>query len=189
MEAPTSYSPRLQSAAAHPLTELLPSAPGATADEHLGHRLDPAAGRSAAGAAPEDGTMSIYQAVRSRIGTGRKRRFGIAGLINLVVSNGFLQALLAANTPVAISTLATQILNGLFGYLTYGKYAFRASIRDPRSAARYSALAGLLWIENWSGIRALHSLGTPKSLGAIVMILPLAAMSYIVQRKWVFRKP
>ncbi len=113
----------------------------------------------------------------------------MAGLINLVVSNGFLQALLAANTPVAISTLATQILNGLFGYLTYGKYAFRASIRDLRSAARYTALAGLLWIANWGGIRALQSLGTPKSLGAIAMILPLAAISYIVQRKWVFRKP
>ena len=80
--------------------------------------------------------MSIYQAVRPRIGTGRKRRFGMAGLINLVVSNSFLQALLAANTPVAISTLATQIFNGLLGYVTYGKYAFRATVRDPESATR-----------------------------------------------------
>ena len=132
--------------------------------------------------------MSIYKVIRSRIGTGRKRRFGIAGLINLMVSNGFLQALLAANAPVAISTLATQILNGLLGYLTYGKYAFKASVRDLNSATRYTGLAGLLWIANWSGIKALESLGTPKSLGAIVMILPLAATSYIVQRKWVFRK-
>jgi putative flippase GtrA len=133
--------------------------------------------------------MSIYQAVRSRIGTGRKRRFGVAGLINLVVCNGFLQALLAANTPVAISTLLAQIVNGLLGYLTYGKYAFRASIRDLEAAKKYTALAGLLWIGNWSGISALQNLGTPKSLGSIAMILPLAATSFIVQRKWVFRKP
>lgn len=113
----------------------------------------------------------------------------MAGLINLVVSNGFLQALLAANTPVAISTLATQIFNGLLGYLTYGKYAFRASVGEPGPATRYTALVGLLWIANWGGIRALQSLGTPKSFGAIAMILPLAVISYIVQCKWVFRKP
>ena len=112
----------------------------------------------------------------------------MAGLINLLVSNGFLQALLAANAPVVISTLATQIFNGLFGYLTYGKYAFRASVLDMDSATRYSALTGLLWIVNWSGISALQSLDAPKSIGAIAMILPLASLSYIIQRKWVFRR-
>lgn len=133
--------------------------------------------------------MMISKAIKFRSGTGRKRRFGIAGLVNLAVSNGFLQALLAANVPVAISTLATQVLNGVLGYLTYSKYTFKAPIRDLSSATKYTTLACLLWIMNWSGIRAIQGIGAPKSLGAIAMILPLAAASYIIQRNWVFRKP
>jgi putative flippase GtrA len=133
--------------------------------------------------------VTIYQAIKADSGTGRKRRFGAAGLLNLAVSNGFLQALLASNVPVGISALATQILNSTLGYLTYGKYAFRAPIRNSNSAAKYSALAGFLWIMNWGGITAIQSCGAPKSLGAIAMILPLATTSYLAQRKWVFKKP
>jgi hypothetical protein len=133
--------------------------------------------------------MIIYQTISAGSGTGRKRRFGAAGLLSLAVCNGFLQALLAANVPVAASTLATQILNGFLGYLTYGKYAFIASIRNFDSAWKYTAMACLLWITNWSGIRAMQGFGAPKYLGAIAMILPLAAISYIIQRTWVFRKP
>lgn len=133
--------------------------------------------------------MSIFQPVRLRIGSGKKRRFGLAGLINLTVCNGILQVLLASNAPVGASTLTTQILNGLLGYLSYGKYAFKASVRNLDTATRYATLSCLLWIANWSGIGALQNLGTPKSLGAIAMILPLAATSYLIQHKWVFRKP
>jgi len=133
--------------------------------------------------------MIAYQSARSMCSAGRKHRFGAAGIANLAVSNGFLQALLAANVPIAISTLATQLLNALIGYLTYGKYVFRARIRDFNSATRYTALASLLWVFNWVGIVAMQSSGVSKSLAAIAMVPPLAVTSYIIQRKWVFRKP
>lgn len=127
----------------------------------------------------------------SRIGksNGEKRRFGAAGITNAAASNLVLQALLAMQVPIAISTLLAQAFNTCFGYISYGKYAFKASVRDHRAAIRYGTMACLLWFTNWGGIKTMETTGISKSTGALIMILPLAIVSFTIQQRWVFRKP
>ena len=49
--------------------------------------------------------------------TGRKRRFGLAGIGNVIATNLLLQAMLATNLfSTGLSTLASQLFNGLVGY-------------------------------------------------------------------------
>ena len=53
-------------------------------------------------------------------------------------------------------------------------------------------MAGSLWFANWGGVKALEQLleqlRVPKTAGALMMILPLAFISYLIQRRWAFQQ-
>lgn len=121
---------------------------------------------------------------------GRKRRFGITGILNILITNIILQLSLAAGMSIAISTLTSQIFNGLCGYFLYGTLVFRHG--NPRSwgtPLRYGILFMGLWLSNWAGISLLQSWVTSRHLAAILMIPILAILSYFTQKHWVFAAP
>jgi hypothetical protein len=131
--------------------------------------------------------VHIYRSLRHPTG-GTKRRFGVAGLSNILLTNGALQLLLHHHTPVMTATLIAQIFNGVYGYVSYGKIAFRSSLFNASTLARYSLMATGLWLSNWAGIQLFVQQGIPKSVGALLMIPLLALSSFVVQSVWVFAK-
>ncbi len=123
--------------------------------------------------------------------TGRKRRFGAAGVINLVSTNIILQLLLSSQlTPIVTATLISQAYNGIFGYSIYGKWVFKSKnlLRWPNQLS-YTALMTSIWILNMLGIQALSSsaVGLSRNWAALAMITPLAMISYIIQKFAIFR--
>jgi hypothetical protein len=129
----------------------------------------------------------IYQSLRYSTG-GTKRRFGAAGLSNVMLTNALLQVLLHSNLSVILATFCAQVFNAAFGYISYGKIAFRSSLRSASLMGRYMLLAILLWMINWAGIQLFVHFGMVKSLGALLMIFPLALLSYIIQSNWIFNR-
>ncbi len=140
--------------------------------------LQPAAPRS---------LVQIYRALRYPTG-GTKRRFGAAGLSNILLTNGALQLLLYHHVPVLTATLVAQLFNGIYGYISYGKIAFRSSLLNGSTLVRYSLMATGLWLSNWAGIQLFVQQGIPKSVGALLMVPLLALSSFVVQSMWVFVK-
>jgi hypothetical protein len=131
--------------------------------------------------------VHIYRSLRHPSG-GTKRRFGAAGLSNVLLTNGALQLLLHHHVPVITATLIAQIFNGIYGYISYGKIAFRSSLLKASTLGRYSLLATGLWLSNWAGIQLFVQHGIPKSVGALLMVPLLAISSFVVQSVWVFAK-
>jgi putative flippase GtrA len=121
---------------------------------------------------------------------GRKRRFGVAGLINVAITNIVLQALLASTTvSIVAATLTSQAVNTLLGYLIYGKVVFQAKgLRNHRPALKYLGLMTLIWLLNSAMIEAGTNLGVPRNITAAGMIPVLAVVSYTGQKNWVFKK-
>ena len=117
---------------------------------------------------------------------GQKRRFVAFGLLNITITNGLLQALLAFNLATGLATLLSQLCNLVFGYVLYGTQVFRVQRLQRRSAAAYGLLALLLWWANWAGIQALAQHGWSRQLAALALITPLAALSYGAQKWLVF---
>lgn len=117
---------------------------------------------------------------------GRKRRFLSFGLLNIAITNGLLQLLLAINLATGLATLLSQLLNVGLGYVLYGTQVFRVERLGQRSAFAYGGLALLLWWGNWAGITGLTKLGWPRSASALALIPMLAAFSYLAQKKLVF---
>jgi hypothetical protein len=68
-------------------------------------------------------------------------------------------------------------------------HVFRVASLQGRSALAYAALALLLWCLNWGGINGLAGLGLPRPWAALALVPLLAALSYRLQRRWVFPEP
>ena len=121
---------------------------------------------------------------------GQKRRFGVAGIINVLITNAALQALLASNLAnVAVATLISQSINTILGYTIYGKLVFGAkSLRQREPVIRYSLLMIAIWLLNTTGIELGSVLSLSKNAAAILMIPLLAVLSYVGQKHWVFSK-
>ena len=121
---------------------------------------------------------------------GQKRRFGIAGIINVLITNAALQALLASNLAnVAVATLISQSINTILGYAIYGKLVFGAKgLRQKKPVIRYSLLMIGMWLLNTTGIELGSVMSLSKNAAAIFMIPFLAVLSYLGQKHWVFRK-
>ena len=121
--------------------------------------------------------------------SGRKRRFGAAGLLNVAVTNLVLQALLASSAvSVIMATLASQALNTVLGYTIYGKIVFRAKgLRSHRPALKYLALMGAIWLINSITIEVIAHYGVNRNVAAAAAIPLLALVSYAGQKSWVFK--
>ena len=121
---------------------------------------------------------------------GQKRRFGIAGIINVLITNAVLQALLASNfTSITIATLISQSITTILGYTIYGKLVFGAKgLRQREPVIRYGLLMIGMWLLNTIGIELGSTLSISKNAAALLMIPCLAVLSYTSQKHWVFRK-
>ena len=121
---------------------------------------------------------------------GQKRRFGVAGIINVLITNAALQALLASNlASVAVATLISQSINTILGYAIYGKLVFGAKgLRGKEPVIRYGVLMIAMWLLNAVGIELGIALSFSKNSAAILMVPYLAVLSYSIQKHWVFRK-
>lgn len=120
---------------------------------------------------------------------GRKRRFGIAGAANVILTNAVLQALLASNVVnIAVATLTSQAVNTIFGYTIYGKLVFRAQgLTQKKQVIRYTLLMTAMWILNTGGIELGATANISKNIAALAMVPVLAVLSYVAQKNWVFR--
>ncbi len=117
---------------------------------------------------------------------GRKRRFLLFGVVNVLLTNGALLLLLHLVT-IGLATFLSQLLNVVLGYWLYGTRVFRVKRFAWRSAGAYGGLALTIWLLNWLGIRLLAGAGLPRTWSAVAMIPLLAALSYGVQKTLVFR--
>jgi putative flippase GtrA len=120
---------------------------------------------------------------------GQKRRFGLAGIINVLLTNFVLQALLASNlVSVTAATLISQIINTCLGYSIYGKMVFKAKgLRHHRPLIRYLLLMAAMWLLNTAGIAGGEAFGINKNIAAAGLIPLLAMLSFCTQKYWVFK--
>ena len=120
---------------------------------------------------------------------GLKRRFGAAGIINVLVTNLVLQVLLASSiVSVTAATLISQVINTCLGYAIYGKVVFKAQgLRHRRPLIRYLLLMTAMWLLNTVGIEFGDTVGVNKNLAAAGLIPCLAVLSFFAQKYWVFR--
>ena len=119
---------------------------------------------------------------------GQKRLFIMAGSLNVLVTNLFLQLFIILEFfPIIISTLISQIINMVLGYFLYSRKVFSIKkVYKLKFLIKYIFLMIILWQINNTGILFLTKLGITKSIAAIILIPLLATISFILQKTWIF---
>ena len=116
----------------------------------------------------------------------KKTLFLIFGLINVLLTNLIIQISLLF-IPTIISTFLGQLFNFLFGFYFYGKKVFKVKKLNKNHLRKYIFLNVIIWNSNWTLITLLSSFWDQKNIIALLMILPLALISYCLQKHFVFK--
>ena len=118
-----------------------------------------------------------------------KRKFLLAGLINVLITNIFLQIFLFSNLfNITISTFLSQFINMSLGYVIYSKFIFNVEkIIKFNFLIKYLLLMLFLWLVNNYGIKFISTLGISNNLSAFFLVPVLAIISFIIQKLWVFK--
>lgn len=113
--------------------------------------------------------------------------FLILGFFNFVITNATLQILLIFS-PIWISTFFSQILNLILGYFAYGKYVFKNQLSKKNIFFKYILLALFNWYLNSIMILIfVKYFRLSPNLSALINIPILTAISFFVQKYYVFR--
>ena len=118
---------------------------------------------------------------------GIKTLFLIFGLINVLLTNLIIQIFLVFFS-IIFSTFVGQLFNFLFGFFLYGKKVFGLKTLNQFHLYKYILLNIFIWNLNWILISNLNFIGFSKNVVALILLPPLALISYLFQRKIVFTK-
>ena len=119
---------------------------------------------------------------------GIKRRFIFAGSLNILLTNLLLQFLLLIDFfSIHFSTLISILFNASVGLILYGNMVFRIkNVAKIYYIIKYSILLIFSWtLMNISILTGLK-LGLSSNLSALILIIPLAIISFLVQKFWIF---
>ncbi len=136
--------------------------------------------------------IKVYNLITKRFKTKNreKRKFLLAGLLNVLITNIFLQIFLFTNLfNITVSTFLSQLINMVLGYIIYSKFIFNVDkIIKFNFLKKYFLLMLFLWLVNNYGIKFGSILGISNNLSAFFLVPILAIVSFIIQKLWVFRK-
>ena len=118
-----------------------------------------------------------------------KRKFLLAGILNVFLTNLSLQIFLFLNLfNISISTFLSQLINMTFGYVIYSKFIFKVkNFENKNFIKKYILLMAFLWISNFLGIKIGGLFGINTNQSALLMIPCLAVLSFLIQKLWVFK--
>ena len=120
---------------------------------------------------------------------GQKRIFLFFGIINMIITNFFLQFFLR-NSFISTSsaTLWSQAINMFLGYLLYSKLVFKSqNIFLKKFIIKYFLLMTIIWFTNFYFIELLEFAGFTRNIAALIIVPPLAFISFIAQRYLIFK--
>lgn len=116
--------------------------------------------------------------------SGQFIRFLLVGGLNTAFGYGAFVACLWLGMHYALAGAVSTTLGVLFNFMSTGRLVFshRGNNRLPRFVAVYAAIYAV----NMLAIGGMLQLGIPEWLGALILILPSAILSYVLNRQFVF---
>ena len=141
-------------------------------------------------ASPSTAGSAVAAATAQALEMWRRRsllRFLLVGALNTAFGYGaFLLAL--AVMPGALSALAlATVVAILFNFVSLGSLVFGST--DPRRLWRFLVTYGTVFAFNAVGLQLLQATGLQPALGGLVLLPGGAALSYVVNRRFVFAAP
>tara|TARA_B100000941_G_C28031181_1_gene315014 strand:- start:57 stop:482 length:426 start_codon:yes stop_codon:yes gene_type:complete len=116
-------------------------------------------------------------------------KFILLAIFNFLSTNIILFALLSIEfLSTYLSTFIAILYNAIFGYFSYGKFAFNVkNIRNKKYLLKYIILLCCSWVIINSLIYIFSLFNITKNLAMIYIIIPISIFSYLIQKYFIFK--
>ena len=111
-------------------------------------------------------------------------RFLVVGGLNTAFGYGVFALLILLGVHYAIAALLSTVLGILFNFKTTGMLVFHS--HDNTLIAKFFAVYGVNYVIGVLVLKAFKALGVHVLVTAAVSILPMAALSFVLMRWFVF---
>jgi len=111
-------------------------------------------------------------------------RFLAVGLLNTAFGYSLFAIFLYAGIHYALSLLLATIIGILFNFKTTGVLVFKS--HNNRLIFRFFGVYGLVYGVNVTSLKLLYELGVEPYYGGAVLIIPMALLAFLLNRKFVF---
>lgn len=105
--------------------------------------------------------------------------------MNTLFGYGCFALLLYLGFHYAWALLFATAAGVLFNFKTVGGIVFRS--RDNRLIVRFVAVYAVVYVVNLMGLKALSITGIDMYYGAAALILPMAMLAYLMNKRFVFQ--
>ena len=119
--------------------------------------------------------------------TGQIVRFLAVGVLNTAFGYGVFFAALSATGRPTLSLAISTTLGVLFNFVSTGRLVFAS--RDPARLWRFIAVYAIIFTANAVALAALERAGIGAAAGQALLLAPLVALSFLLNRAFVFGDP
>lgn len=113
-------------------------------------------------------------------------RFILVGILNTLFGYGVFALLVFLGVHYSLAAFAGTVLGILFNFKTTGKLVFGVS--DNKLLFRFFGVYGATYCLNVLGLKLLSALGIDYYTGGALLLLPMAAAAFALNRFYVFNK-
>lgn len=114
----------------------------------------------------------------------RFAKFLLVGAINSLFGYGCFALFLYAGLHYALALLLATICGVLFNFKSTGAFVFGS--HDNRLIFRFIATYAVIYFINASGVGLFSNIGLTPYVGGAILILPMAVLAYILNKRFVF---
>ena len=125
------------------------------------------------------------RANRMWVSTPRLIRFFLVGGVNTLFGYGAYAGLLFIGLHYAWAALLGTIAGVIFNFFTTGRLVFDRSASG--SLLRFVAVYAVVYVLNVAALWALEGFGLNPYVSGLILIVPMACVSYLLMRRFVFR--
>lgn len=111
-------------------------------------------------------------------------RFLAVGVLNTAFGYGVFVACLWLGMHYALAGAISTVLGVLFNFKSTGNLVFRS--KGNRRLPRFVAVYAIIYLVNVLALGVMLQFGIPEWLGGLILLLPSAILSYVLNRHFVF---
>lgn len=116
--------------------------------------------------------------------SGRFIRFLLVGGLNTAFGYGVFVTCLWLGMHYALAGAISTVMGVLFNFKSTGNLVFRS--KGNRRLPRFIAVYAIIYLVNVLALGVMLQFGIPEWLGGLILLLPSAILSYVLNRHFVF---
>jgi len=112
-------------------------------------------------------------------------KFIVVGGINTVFGYGIYWGLLQLDVHFAIATFFSTVLGTIFNFFTTERLVFKS--KNKGSFYKFVFCVWFLYLISTGGIAFIHNFDISYEIAGLIIIIPRAVISFLLNKNWVFR--